>query len=276
MARYSFREAYGFQAWWDLIALNSMMKHVEHVVPYTFVPALKLLTDRDDVDQAFDRMKAQRESISFWDSPREKWRKKYSQFVRELDWVSGELKKHLPPEEYQAFIIDNVAQGIESWIGFLKPQFKKFLSSNTDASTTNSSAAPAQKTGTEPAAQSRMERWVQNFFAGDLALKMFNSVNVASFLVGPMRFTEVSKDGMEAYISNCAMHTVVSDQVPSEEACMLGCKGACEKAFGDDSPVKLYFEPQLPNFDCKMTVKWSEDETTDASKPASTSVKMAS
>ena len=55
------------------------------------------------------------------------------------------------------------------------------------------------------------------------------------------------------YIPNCAMHTVVSDTQPQTNACLYGCKAACE-AYMADGPMTIHFEPNLPAFDCRMWI----------------------
>jgi hypothetical protein len=60
---------------------------------------------------------------------------------------------------------------------------------------------------------------------------------------------------LEMYIPRCWMHTAPGDGRTQDQACLYGCKGACEKLFGPSTPAAMYFDPHLPDFDCTLRVK---------------------
>jgi hypothetical protein len=108
--------------------------------------------------------------------------------------------------------------------------------------------------GTAPRQKSLAARLVEGAVAS-VALKMLNP---ASFLVGPVEIKSMDpKRGVVMYIPKCWMHTVVSDTEAQTEACLQMCKGGCERFFGADSPIEMYFDPHLPGLDCTLRTSWS-------------------
>ena len=75
---------WGPQAWIDMWMSNSMLvKKAMPIVSHTFVPILRLSGDKEQVDRDYADVKSRREILKWSDSPREKWRKRYGNFVRE-------------------------------------------------------------------------------------------------------------------------------------------------------------------------------------------------
>ena len=75
-----------------------LMGRVSDVIPKTYMPILRLVCDdpdKADADYAADVVTL-REPVRLLDSPREKWRKLYGSYIRELEWVYGELRQHFP------------------------------------------------------------------------------------------------------------------------------------------------------------------------------------
>ena len=76
---------WGPQAWIDMWMSNTMLvKKAMPIVSHTFVPILRLSGDKAQVDRDYEQIKSRREVIATFDSPREKWRKRYGNFVREV------------------------------------------------------------------------------------------------------------------------------------------------------------------------------------------------
>lgn len=238
------REQWGLQAVWDAWAVRGIVGGMDYMVPQTLLPVLRLVSgDPEGVDRAYAAVLAQREPVGRFDSPRERWRKGYGRFVRELEWVSQELKKHLSDEEYQALVSGAVARCIEEWAGGLKPKFAQLFE---------------QKPGGKSKSPSERAKALEVKITKFVSDNMFKYFNAVSFMVGPMEIREMDmKRGyMEAYIPECAMHTVVGTGKPQEEACVVGCKGGTELAFGKDSPMRIELEPHLPGLACTMRTYW--------------------
>ncbi len=192
-------------------------------------------------------MLAAGERIYFWDSPREKWRKRYGNYVREMEWVCGELKKILPPHEYEQLIAWNMANGFEACFGGIKPKLASMLARQSkSASEVAASRDGAPRTKKRPGLLTR------------LGEKLMSSIDVAGFMIGDMEIRRVSDGEIEFYIPRCAMHTVVSEVKTQDECCVQGCKVTCERVFDAESPIQMEFDPKLPGFDCVLWVRWGE------------------
>jgi hypothetical protein len=60
---------------------------------------------------------------------------------------------------------------------------------------------------------------------------------------------------LEMFIPRCWMHTAPGDGRTQDEACVQGCKGACERLFGPEAPMTMLFEPHLPEYSCTLRAK---------------------
>ncbi len=114
------------QAWVDFVAIKLMMANVADVIPKTYVPILRLLSeDAGKVDDGYHQVVSLREPVRFFDSPRDKWRKMYGSYVRELEWVYGELRQHFSHEEYQELAVDIMARAMRGGMSSLLPSLEK-------------------------------------------------------------------------------------------------------------------------------------------------------
>ena len=94
---------WGPQAWIDMVMSKRMLvDRAGPLVPYTFLPILRMSPDPDEIDRGWTEIKTRREKIRFFDSPRERWRKRYGNFVREAEWALLELRKHFGQEQYES------------------------------------------------------------------------------------------------------------------------------------------------------------------------------
>ncbi|MBW2385623.1 MAG: hypothetical protein JRG92_18480 [Deltaproteobacteria bacterium] len=72
-------ERWSLQAWLDYLMVKIMMGRVGDVIPKTYMPILRLVSeDVDKVDDAYQQICALREPVRLLESPRDKWRKMYS------------------------------------------------------------------------------------------------------------------------------------------------------------------------------------------------------
>ena len=113
---------WGPQAWIDMWMSNTMLvKKAMPIISHTFVPILRLSGDKEQVDRDYEEIKSRREIIKLFDSPREKWRKRYGNFVREVEWALLELRKHYSQKQYEEIVIGtSVALSHETSADFLK------------------------------------------------------------------------------------------------------------------------------------------------------------
>ena len=99
--------------------------------------------------------------------------------------------------------------------------------------------------------------WVESRLVAAVIDAFFSRFNLASFLVGEVEVSRVEARGVaEMEIKTCAYHTVAGTGAPQTRGCLWVCKGACEKVFGEDSPIVLKFEPHLPELGCSIRMEW--------------------
>jgi hypothetical protein len=237
------------QAWMDFIVVKIMMGRVADVIPKTYVPILRLVSeDSGKVDDAYAQVLAQREPIRFIDSPRDKWRKLYGAYIRELEWVYGELRQHFPKHEYEDLVVDIMARNIKDAMGAMLPSLEKSMRSAPDATGPH---AP----GREPSAAARgMARLSEKMLMGPLGKWLMDHMNPVHAIVGPAEMKFLPDGNLQMYIPRCYMHTAPSDGRTQDQTCLWACKGACEKVFGPGTVAPMYFEPHLPDFSCTLTV----------------------
>lgn len=98
---------WGHQAILTYLMGKAAIKRVHPIVAHTFMPILKLCSDnRKDVEDAFEKIQELNEKISFFDSPYEKYRKTYGNYVREVEWCCVQLRRYFTKRGYEDFIID--------------------------------------------------------------------------------------------------------------------------------------------------------------------------
>lgn len=239
---------WGPQAWIDMWMSNSMLVKKAHpIVSHTFVPILRLsCNDREALEQDYQNIKSRREILHLLDSPREKWRKRYGNFVREAEWALLELRQYYSQAQYEDIVIGtSVALSSETSADFLE-----MMNSMSEKS---KKKKPKQPDSTEPGWFTRV---------------MFEVFNPAGWLTGPAKITEYDpangRTVME--IPECGWHICAKqDSLPNpnalpEEGCLNICKGPFEALFkGEGGGLKMQFEPHLPETSCTVTMSWKTD-----------------
>jgi hypothetical protein len=236
---------WGPQAWIDMWMSHSMIvKKAGPLIPYTFLPILRMTTDRERIDSEWAEIRSRREKVRLFDSPRERWRKNYGNFVREVEWALLELRKHFTQAEYEDIVVGtSVALGRENSASFIEMM-------DGMADTKPSKKAAASDGPSEP---SRFEKL------------MFSTFNPAGFLTGPAEITEFdpAHGSTTMEIPDCAWHicgaaeTLPNPDALPEQGCLLICKGAFEELFkGEGGGLKVEFEPHLPETSCTARMTW--------------------
>ncbi len=235
---------WGPQAWIDMVMSKRMIvERAWPLVHYTFLPILRMTTDAEQIDREFAEIRARREEVRFFDSPRERWRKRYGNFVREAEWALLELRKHFSQEQYESIVVGtSVALAYENSGDFLK-----MMNSMSDQ------AATKKPSGDGPQKPQGFQK---------LAFDMFNP---AGFLTGPAEVTELDPNTGSAtmFVPDCAWHVCAkAESLPNpnalpEQGCLLICKGAFEELFaGKDGGLSMEFEPHLPDTSCTVRMRW--------------------
>ncbi|WP_101758029.1 hypothetical protein [Oceanicoccus sp. KOV_DT_Chl] len=238
---------WGPQAWIDMWMSNSMLvKKGMNIISHTYLPILRLTAgDKEQIDRDYGLIRARRETVHFFDSPREKWRKRYGNFVRECEWCLLELRKYYSQKQYEEIVIGtNVDIGKETSADFIA--MMKSMSDKNKGKKTKRSKDGSTKPG----------RW---------STFLFETFNPAHWLTGPASITEFDPaNGLTVMeIPDCGWHTCAkAESLPNpgalpQEGCLLICKGPFEAMFnGEGGGLKMEFDPHLPETSCTVRMSW--------------------
>ncbi|MFK8020573.1 MAG: hypothetical protein AB8B86_12440 [Pseudomonadales bacterium] len=245
-----FNYRWGPQAWIDMWMSDKMLvKKALPIVSHTFLPILRLsCNDRDQLERDYEEIKSRREIITLFESPREKWRKRYGNFVREVEWSLLELRKYYSQEQYEDIVIGtSVALSHETSADFVAKM-------NTMPDKNKSKKKkPGKPHSTEP---------------GKMTSLLFEMFNPAGWLTGPAKITEFDPANGRTvmYIPECGWHVCAKqNSLPNpnalpEEGCLNICKGPFEALFkGENGGLKMEFEPHLPETSCTVRMTWATD-----------------
>ncbi len=239
------REQYGLGAWWAAFVMRSEMKHLGGIVEETYLPILRLVyEDPERVEADWRTVKALRNPIRRLDSPRSRWKKTYGNFVRELEWAYGELKPRMAERDFEDLVVHTMCGRMESWVGWMKKMLTR-LDGRAPGGLAASMSSPSS------------------------AKVSARSMAMMAPIVGEIEVRGVEDGVTVCYIPDCAMHKVVSETEPQTNACLYGCKAACEAFMGPEVPMSIHFEPNLPAFDCVMRVKMGAGSAAPAAIPES-------
>jgi len=238
------REQYGLQAWWGAFVMRSEMKRMGSLIEDTYLPILRLMyEDPDRIERGWAAVKARRNEKTLFDSPRARWKKTYGNFVRELEWAFGELKPRMSEPDFEDLVVYTMCARLESWVGWMKPMLARL----DRRAPGGIGAATRGRSGAKASAR---------------------SMAMVAPIVGDIEVRGVEDGATICYIPNCAMHAVVSETEPQTNACLYGCKAACEAFMGPDDPMSIHFEPDLPAFDCVMRVSMGAGSADPAKREA--------
>jgi len=231
--------SWGFQAMVDLILGRLALGKLSLLVPHTLVPIIKLCSgNREEVEAAYRTVIGYREAVRFFDSPAEKWRKLYGNFVREIEWACSELRKYFNKRAYEDLVINATADYLKEALGPIIDAMKKSMISQTEF------------LRSKPAGMSDF----LNKVGGKMTVLFFEKIiNITGWLAGNVEVREVNlRDGMIVMeYTDCQMLRAPRLKNLPEESCLLGCKGACERLF-EDGPVRMTLDTRLPETTCEV------------------------
>jgi hypothetical protein len=236
---------WGPQAWIDMwMSYTMLVKKGSLVISHTFRPILRITTDPDRIEREYAEIKSRREKTRLLDSPRERWRKNYGNFVREIEWALLELRDHYPREQYEEIVIGTVA-------AISRDDSASFIEMmNSMADTKPSKKADPNAGPQKP---------------GGIQKLLFDMFNPAGFLTGPAEISEFdpARGEVTMEVPDCAWHVCAkAESLPNpnalpEEGCLLICKGVFEHLFnGENGGLGMEFDPHLPETSCTVRMHW--------------------
>jgi hypothetical protein len=247
------REHWGPQAWIDMWILDAVLvKHGQPLVAYTLVPMIRLVADDpSDVDARFKEFCSANERVRWLDSPRERWRKRYGRFVREIEWAFLELRRHFSQSEYERIVVESATAIMYERIGGVLKFANTALNPGEQARYGAKSSASVVNRGF----RARMN---------NALVRLIDPSRFAHFLTGDGTVTnvDIAKGQLDVDIPDCAWHRVapssslpVLGQLP-EQGCLVMCKATCENVFDGRDGLRIEFEPHLPETSCTMRIRW--------------------
>ncbi len=123
-----FYHDWGHQAMINWLIGSAAIKRLYPLVPQTLVPLLiQHSGNREDVEAAFKKIKELHEEPMPFDSPYEKFRKIYGNYVREIEWSCNELRKYLPQQDYEDLVIGSTVGHINKVLGKYIDKMKEMM-----------------------------------------------------------------------------------------------------------------------------------------------------
>ena len=83
---------------------NMLVKKAMPIITHSLLPILRLSGDKEQIDRDYREIKSRRETVRWSDSPRQKWRKRYGNLVREVEWALLELRKYYSQKQYEEIV----------------------------------------------------------------------------------------------------------------------------------------------------------------------------
>jgi hypothetical protein len=230
---------WGLQCWADWIIGSAAIKRLRFLVPHTLVPIIKLCAeDREVVEATYRKVIALNETSRFFDSPREKHRINYGNYVRAIEWCCFELRKYFTKRAYEDLVINSSADFVNNILGSVISKMQE-------------SMIKWKRMGNKkPSRMTELNNKIMNKYT---AWFFENVLNISGWLGGPIKMGEVRlQDGlMVMEVLDCLMLRAPRMKNLPEEACLLACKGGCEKVFAK-GPARMTFDARLPETTCEI------------------------
>jgi len=202
---------WGLQASFAYLMGKYAMKKLSHFVPHTLVQILKVCADnRHDVDEAYRKIKGLNEEISFFDSPYEKYRKMYGNYVREVEWCCTQLRKYFNKRAYDDLIIETTYSYNNYVMGNYADGLNKVILMGRSREIIKKKPA-------------RIETYINKAVTKVLSFIFLRVLNPTFWLVGDAEFEEYNlRTGeMALKVKDCLMLRAPRMKQLPEESCLL-------------------------------------------------------
>ncbi len=190
---------------------KAALKRLYPLVPHTFVPIIKLCSDnKKDVETAFKKLQEMHEQIKFFDSPYEKFRKIYGNYVREIEWCCYQLRKYFTKRSYEDLIIDSTYQYINEVMGkYIDSLNKMMLMGKT-----------RERLKKKP---DKMEKAVNRIMTKMIRFNFKHVFNLTGWMVGDVEIEEynVRTSEMLMKVTDCLMLRAPRMRQLPEDSCVL-------------------------------------------------------
>ncbi len=205
-----------YHNWGHMAVINyflgkAAIKRLYPTVSHTMMPILKLCSEnKEDVKAAYNKIKELHEKSGFFESPREKYRKIYGNYVREIEWACTELRKYFTKRAYEDLVIDSTLLYIKEVLGKYIDKMNEMMVRGKTIESMNKE--PDKK----------------ELFFNRLMIKILNFnfkyiFNVAGWLIGDVEVPEFNVRTNETVmkVTDCLMLRAPRMRQLPEEACIL-------------------------------------------------------
>jgi len=255
-----FRHRFGLQAFIDMFMAKRMIAdRGELTVKMTFLPMIRLAAeDPEAIEREYLDFHARNERVRFWDSPRERWRKYYGNFVREAEWALLKLRDQFTPAQYEEVVVGTLAalSRIDSGreIEFMNGRIQR----GREGRARRNDIPGEQGVSTDDQGSPKRSH------LSEIVMKVIDPGRFAGFLVGESEITQLDEQAGEAVmeVPNCAWHTCPRpEDLPRpgtlpEQGCLLICKGVFERIFDGKEGLEMHFDPHLPETSCTIRLRF--------------------
>ncbi len=203
--------SWGHQAIFTYLLGKAAVKRLYPLVIHTLVPILKLCTEnRKDVEDAFKKIQELNEKIRFFDSPYEKYRKIYGNYVREIEWCCVEFRKYFTKRALEELIIDSSCQHSMEIMGKSIKQLNKMMTIGQTR----------EKLKKEPG---KREAFINKIITKYLNFNFKYLINVTFWLVGDVEVESynIRTREMVMKVPDCLMLRAPRMKQLPEDACLL-------------------------------------------------------
>ncbi len=202
---------WGHQAILTYLMGKAAIKRLYPLITHTFVPILKLCADnRNDVEEAFKKIQGLNEKINFFDSPYEKYRKIYGNYVRGIEWCCVQLRKYFNKPAYDDLIIETTYSYNNQVMGNYADALNKMMLMGRTRKSVN------KKPG-------NMETSINKIFTKILDFIFKYVFNPTFWMVGDVAFEEynIRTGEMILEVPDCLMLRAPRMKQLPEESCLL-------------------------------------------------------
>ncbi len=202
---------WGHQAMINYLIGNAAIKRLYPLVPKTLLPLLIQYSDsKEDVEPAFEKIKELREEPNLFDSPHEKYRKIYGNYVREIEWACTELRKYLPQQDYEKLIIDSTMLHINEVLGKYIDKMKEMMVQGSTKEQLNNTPK-------------KRDQFINRLMTRVVNVNFKYLFNPAGWLIGDVEIEEFNFRTTELLmkVQDCLMLRAPRMRQLPEQACLL-------------------------------------------------------